>query len=135
MATTRFPKDTANIQHNAETFFLLKPDKSSHEGTHPCPKQLSKRPPEWMPESGRRFSKTFKHTTPEAPLKALDEEFRRAICEKGGEMFFPNISLAHHLSSPNSTHDPEGYRRRFSFAHNKTPRRMHTTKHLEGCTS
>ena len=53
--------------------------------------------------------------------KSLDEP-----CARKGETFFPNISLAHHLSSPNSNHDPEGYGRRFSFAHNKASPRMHT---------
>jgi hypothetical protein len=143
MATTRFPKDTANIQHKVETFFLLKPNKSSHEGTHPCQKQLSKRPPKWMPESGRRFSKTFKHTTPEAPSKASDEEFRRAMCEKGGRRFSPTFpSHTTHrvptlLTTPKDTGDvfPSRTTKHLEGCTHKAPRRMHTTKHLEGCTS
>ena len=133
MATTRFPKDTTNIQHNAETFFLLKPDKSSHEGTHPCQKQLSKRPPKWMPESGRRFSKTFKHTTPEAPSKASDEEFRRAMCEKGGDVFpqhFPRTPLIETQLYSRTRRIREMF---FLRAQQSISKDAHT-KHLEGCT-
>ena len=60
--------------------------------------------------------------------KSFDEPWAR----KGGDIF-SNISLALHSSRHNSSHNPEGYGRRFPFAHNKASRRMHTAKHLERC--
>ena len=85
-----------------------------------------------------------------AALYILRTRNTNELCARKGGDIFPDLPLAHPSSGPNSTHEPEGYGRRFSYVHitehlegctqqniskdaNRAPRRIHTTKHLEGC--
>jgi len=155
VAVTCFPKGTASIQQNEETFlrptnllpkllFLTK--RNNHKdrpgrrharkgGDVSCISQtLSPQRTFGRNVLGRGdfFLKNPKHILPEAHQRlrktSLDEPPER----KGGDVF-PETPLGHPSPRPNSTRSPQTRGRHF-YHTPKASRRMHRERHLEGCT-
>jgi len=155
VAVTCFPKDTASIQQNEETFlrptnllpkllFLTK--RNNHKdrlgrrharkgGDVSCISQtLSPQRTFGRNVLGRGdfFLKNPKHISPEAHQRLRKTSLDEPPARKGGDVF-PETPLAHPSPRPNSTRSPQTRGRRF-YHTPKASRRMHRERHLEGCT-
>ena len=116
--TFRRPPPSNNPLERGETFFSKKHNPSARNFRW---QQLAPR----RTQPPANIKRSSSNAQP-AALYILRTRNTNELCARKGGDIFPDLPLAHPSSGPNSTHEPEGYGRRFSY--------VHITEHLEGCT-